>query len=57
MSLKSVSVTADRQTGWEPLAAPIGANSCVGWAALYLAAHIYICSLCAWLDLQIPSEV
>ena len=40
-------VTADMQTGWEPLAALIGANSSVGWAALYLASYIYICTLCS----------
>ena len=32
--LSSVVITADVQTGWELLAALIGANSYVGWAAL-----------------------
>ena len=35
-------ITADMQTRWKPLVAPIGANSYVGWAALYLASYIYI---------------
>ena len=35
-------VTVDRQTGWEPPAALIGANSYVEWVALYLASlYIY----------------
>ena len=40
-----VGVMADMQTRWEPLAAPIGAGSYVGWAALYLASYIYIYAL------------
>ena len=42
-SSASITVMADMQTGWEPSAAPIGTNSCIGWAALYLASYIYIC--------------
>ena len=45
LSQRGSNVAPDRQTRREPLAAPIGANSYVGWAALYVAS-IYIYVLC-----------
>ena len=50
-------VTADMQTLWEPIAAPIGANSYVGWAALCLTSYTYIGPSSTYLDLQIPGKV
>ena len=52
-----INVTADMQTKQEPQAGPICANSHVGWAALYIASYIYICTSCPSLDVHIPSEV
>ena len=46
INLTKVIVTADMRTRWEPPTAPIGANSYVGWATLYIASYIYICALC-----------
>ena len=48
---------SDMQTGWEPPAALIGANSHIGRVALYVASQIYIRPSCSQLDLQIPSQV
>ena len=44
LSKRSPIVTGDGQTGWKPQAAPMGANSYIGWAALDLAC-IYIYAL------------